>query len=322
MAVISRSVRRPRLWIAIAAVLASPFVLIAAVCWWFTAPAGLGAEGGPSLTFVSDPPPEPAGGPTAEECDACPEPVEPALAEWPEERVEGEAAKRYLLGFLRESAERLEAIDGYTATMIRRERIDGELGPEQTLSIKVKHRPFAIYLRFQAPKAGKEAIFASGYFDDDVVAHNGDWTRRFIPRLKVDPDSPIALADNRHPITEAGLLNLTEKLLYFREIDIDDPDAVTILDRTTDEDGRLWYRSIHSHSHRDNIRPFAYVEVLYCPDRLIPLHIESYDWPEDGEDQGELPLAETYHYTDIDFDATLTAIDFDPSNPDYDFHRY
>ncbi len=118
-------------------------------------------------------------------------------------------------------------VEGYTATFRKQERIGGKLGPEQTLAMKVRNRPFAIYLKFLAPKAGKEVVYAEGHHDNKVIAHNGDWTRRLVPRLAVAPDSPLALADSRHPVTEAGLVNLPDKLLHFRKLDMGDPDAVT-----------------------------------------------------------------------------------------------
>ena len=69
--------------------------------------------------------------------------------------------------------------------------------PEQTLAMKVRNRPFAIYLKFLAPKAGKEVVYAEGHHDNKVIAHNGDWTRKLVPRLAVAPDS--AARPGRHP---------------------------------------------------------------------------------------------------------------------------
>jgi hypothetical protein len=244
------------------------------------------------------------------------------LAEWPIDRLEGQEAKRYLLAFMEQAVRRLEQVEGYTATLTRRERIGGELGPEQRLRIKIQHEPFAVFLRFESPNPGKEVLYHEGHFDDHLLAHNGDWTRRFIPRLKLDPHGPIALADNRHPITEAGIAHLSRKLLHYREIDLNDHHAETILDRTTDEDGTLWYRSLHSHGIYSDERPFAYVEIRYCPERLLPLRIESYDWPEPCCDMSDLELAECYEYSDLDLEARFSSLDFDPTNPDYGFQRY
>ncbi len=142
-----------------------------------------------------------------------------------------------------------------------------------------------------------------------------------MPRLAVAPDHPLALADSRHPITEAGLANLVERLIHFRKMDLDDPEAVTILDRMTDANGRAWLRSVHTHPHQTPDRPFVRIEVLYDPETLFPRDIRNFDWPGPGESE-ELRLAEHYRYDDLDLDASLTGLDFDPANPAYAFHRF
>jgi Protein of unknown function (DUF1571) len=244
-----------------------------------------------------------------------------ALPAWPEVRLAGDEAKSLLLVSALRSTARLERIECYTATLRKQERLSGKLGPEWAMRMKVRNHPFAIYLKFLSPKAGKEVVYAEGHHDNKVIAHNGDWTRKIVPRLAVAPDSPLALADQRHPVTEAGLLHLANKLLHFRKLDIGDTDAQTVLDRTTDAEGRIWFRSVHTHAVADGTRPFAKVEVLYEPVNHFPLRISSYDWPASGH-VGELELAERYAYDDLKLNAPLTAADFDPANPGYAFMRY
>jgi hypothetical protein len=240
---------------------------------------------------------------------------------WPEGRLEGADAKTLLLDVLEAARERLLAVPGYTATFRRRERIDGKIGPPQTIELKVRHRPFGVYMKFLEPEAGKEVVYAEGRYGDDVMAHPGGMARALLPRLKVPPDSKLALAGNRHPITEAGLLNLTEKLIAYRELDLTDPEAITVLDRWTDPEGRAWLRSIHDHPHHKAERPFKYIVVLYDPGTKLPVKITSYDWPKDGQ-AGDLKLAEEYFYDELKLDAPLTDLDFDPANPAYDFKRF
>ena len=310
-AIVPRTVRAARergrrKWLSLA--LAVPALLLLA-SWWFTAP--LDDDPGGAVESATSAAPAP---PTPESVAA----VRPA---WPEGRLEGREAKERLLAVIEDAARRIDAVPAYTATFKKQERIGGTLYPEQTMAMKVRQRPFAIYLKFLAPKAGKEVVYAEGHRENKVIAHNGDWTRRLIPRLAVAPDSATALAENRHPITEAGLSNLAHKLIHYRKLDLEDAEAVTILDRTDGPDGRAYLRSTHLHEHPDPTRPFKRIEVLFDPDTHFPLRISSYDWPERGE-AGELPLAERYAYEDLVLDAPLTALDFDPANPAYEFLRY
>ena len=240
---------------------------------------------------------------------------------WPDSRIDGEEAKRILLKSARRSVAAMEDVEAYTATFRRQERVSGVLGPEIVSALKIRNHPFAIYLKYLAPKAGKEVVYAEGHHDNKVIAHNGDWTRRLIPRLAVAPDSALALADSRHPVTDAGLLNLSRKLLRFRVMDMGDDAASTVLDRFTLDDGRQALRSFHSHAKANDGRPFYQVEVLYDSETQIPFQIKSYDWPT-PDHRGELNLAESYTYENLNLKATLTAVDFDPANPDYDFTRF
>lgn len=245
-----------------------------------------------------------------------------ASVSWPLGVLKGPEAKAVLLDVLLAVEARLEAQPSYTATFRKQERVDGRLQPEQTMAMKVRHNPFAIYLKFLQPDAGKEVVFHTGRYDGHIMAHGGKLTRLLLPRLKVPPDAPLAMKGNRHPVTEAGLLNLVKKLVRFRRLDLTDEDAETILDRVTDEQGRTWLRSVHSHPRDTGERPFAYVEVYYDPETRIPVRFDGYDWPESGVWRGERILGERYVYDDVDFEAELTDLDFDPANPAYEFKRF
>ena len=299
--------------VAIVLVLIVPASL-AGLCAWLTEP--LAERPAPLETAARQPQP-PAGTPSV------PVAADRAVSRgWPEGRLEGARAKALLLDLLLAVEARLGKIGGYTATFHKQERINGTLGPEQTLAMKVRHQPFAVYFKFLAPREGKEVVYAEGHHDNKVIAHGGGVGRFLVPRLAVPPDHPLALADSRHAVTEAGLSNLTTRLIGYRRMDLDDPEAVTILDRATRSDGRVLLRSVHTHPRRHPERPFARVEVLYDPETRFPVEIRNFDWPETGRPEDDLLLAEHYSYENVNLDAGLSALDFDPKNPDYAFHRY
>ena len=53
----------------------------------------------------------------------------------------------------REGLPAIEKIQDYTATVIKRERIGTTLGEDQYMAIKVRHKPFSVYMYFLAPAA-------------------------------------------------------------------------------------------------------------------------------------------------------------------------
>ena len=287
---------------------------LAIVVWLVFGPLGGRSRTGVVLA------PTPISGPATD--GPPPAPAAGLAALWPATPLGGDPAKRLLVDCLAAASDRIERMSGYTATLRRQERLDGELWPEQVQAIKVRHRPFSVYMRYEAPMPGREVVYVEGRNDNKLIAHNNDWTRRLIPRLVLEPTHPIAMARDRHPITEMGIAHALRTLIHFARMDLSDPEATTILDRTSDDDGRTWLRSRHALERPQAGRPFARVEVLYDPETLLPLRIAGYDWPDPGDDPTCLPLAERYAYDDLELDVDLADPHFDPANPEYDFTRF
>ena len=193
-----------------------------------------------------------------------------------------------------------QRVAAYTLTFRKQERINGKLLPEQTYFLKVRQQPFAIYMKCLQPVAGRELIYAEGHYDNHVIGHPVGMARYLVPRLKVPPDHPMILAESRHPMNQAGLGNLIGKLIGFRQIDLEEPEEVTVLDRVT-YNGKPWLRSIHIHPEFRPGRPFARAEILYDPGTYLPRRFTGFDWPADGKD--EQPLGERYCYDDLDLEA-------------------
>ncbi len=70
------------------------------------------------------------------------------------------------------SMEAIAKIQDYSATMVKRERIDGVLGEHQYMFIKVRHQPFSVYIYFLAPGdlKGQESIYIAGKNDGNLLA--------------------------------------------------------------------------------------------------------------------------------------------------------
>lgn len=285
-------------------------LLTCGASWIFTVPL--------ERTVPGSPAPRPATR-TAPPATAAPAP-EPQLPAWPETRLEGQVAKELLLQTLQAVDRAIRQVACCTMTFRKQERIGGKLLPEQTYFVKVRHAPFAIYMRCLKPVTGRELIYAEGHYDNQVIGHPPGVARLLVPRLKVPPDSPLIMAESRHPMNEAGLANMIRKMIHYREMDLADPDSITILDRTQSSDGHTWLRSTHIHPIFHPERPLGETEVLYDPQTRLPLRFTGYDRPAPGKN--EKTLGERYAYDDLVLGAELTAQDFDPANPSYEFHRF
>src|SRR6476469_635990 len=52
----------------------------------------------------------------------------------------------------------------YMGTLVKQERVEGQLQPEQFIAIRVRQQPFSVHLKWQGPKqfVGQEAAYVAG----------------------------------------------------------------------------------------------------------------------------------------------------------------
>ncbi|QDV34758.1 DUF1571 domain-containing protein [Tautonia plasticadhaerens] len=238
--------------------------------------------------------------------------------DWPSDRLEGPEAKRLLLDALAGLVERLERHDGYSAVIRRQERVGGRLLAEQTLRMKVRHRPASIYVRNIGVQDGFEVIFVEGLRDGKLIHHSGGLAGRLLPVLELSPRSPLAMSQSRFPITEAGLLSAARMLRDDCRRDLGEPGASIVLDRLVDPEGHTRYRSRLRYDAPAPGRPFSRVEVLYDPGTFLLREMTFSDWPE-APGPGEPLLGGRFVVVEFDPSAVPSDRDFDATNPAYDF---
>jgi hypothetical protein len=196
----------------------------------------------------------------------------------------------------------------YTATFVRRERIEGKLRAPETILLKFR-KPEKIYMRFAVSKAvGREILFVRGRDEDRALIHERGWKTLFT--IVIAPDNALVLKESRHPITDIGIGRLIDLL------------AAGTGGRITT--GEVSWREVApagGASPARRIELLSSVVVADCScQRVImtidvvtrlPVGAEIFD----GNDQ----LLGTYEYHDIRINPGLTDRDFDPGNSDYTF---
>jgi hypothetical protein len=109
-----------------------------------------------------------------------------------------------------QSRETLGKIGTYQVRMSRQERVGDQLQPAEDVVLSIRREPRAVRLEWpDGPNQGREVIYVSGA--DGGLMHIR-MPNALVPRLSLPPDSPLALRNSRHPITEAGLDAVLEKL--------------------------------------------------------------------------------------------------------------
>jgi hypothetical protein len=214
-----------------------------------------------------------------------------------------------------------ENVRDYTATMRKIERVDGKLVGPEVMFAKVRHEPFSVYLNFISPDdiQGREVIYVAGQNNGELIAHEGKGIKSLIPAVSLKPNSALAMAGNRYPITELGMLNLCERLIEVGEQDrkFGECDVKFVPNAKINGRGATCIQVTHP-VPRKNFR--YHLARIYVDDELkMPIRFESYDWPREAG--AKMMLLEEYTYTNIKINVGLTDADFDTKNPNYKFTK-
>ena len=115
----------------------------------------------------------------------------------------------------------VEKIQDYSATLAKRERIGGKLFDYQYMFLKIRQKPFSVYMTFLAPAElkGREVIYIQGQNKGNMWAHGTGIQKTMFGTVSLPPTGPIAMKDQRYPLTELGILNLTRRLVEVGERD-------------------------------------------------------------------------------------------------------
>jgi len=200
-------------------------------------------------------------------------------------------------------------IKNYECTFLKQERVGGKLQDEETIHLKYREKPKALYMKWLAgPFKGRELLYNETIRADDIRVREAGFLG-VIP-VWISVDSPLAMRGTNHTVLEVGmkyLLNMIKK-------DWQKSHTTGDLSRKnygiTKLDGHNVYvmESIQKKNPAQNYychRLRHYIDYT----RSMEIKAEVYDW--------DNKLMEKYTYLDIKLNTDLTDKDFDPDNPEY-----
>lgn len=220
-------------------------------------------------------------------------------------------------------------INDYTALLVKRELLGGELAQHAFIQTKIRNRkivdgkivqPLSVYLKFLRPSnvKGREVIYVEGRNDGNITAHEGGFKGRFLPTVNVPPDGMIAMRGQRYPMTDIGVENLIVKLLDRGRTARKFPDAQCEFRKNARIKDRVCtvFQVTMPTKHPELM--FHQAQVFIDDDLNVPIRYIAYDWPR----RAGMPLKviEEYNYLNMKVNVGLTDLDFDPNNPAYNFH--
>lgn len=214
----------------------------------------------------------------------------------------------------------------YTTTMVKRERVSGELTEVEFIFMKIRNRkvdqngreivPFSVYTKHLKPrgKKGQEAIWIEGHRDNKIIAHGSGPIRGKI-KVSIDPDGTLAMTDNRYPIYTAGMENLCQMLMEQGIKERHYPECEVKFYKDAKINGRKCLLIEMRHPVQRPHFEWTLARVYVDEELQIPIRFVSWGFPETAG--GKPLLLEEYTYTNLKLNVGLTDADFDPDNPNY-----
>jgi Protein of unknown function (DUF1571) len=202
-------------------------------------------------------------------------------------------------------------VHDYSCTLVKQERVDGELGDKQHIMLKVMHQPFSVYMSFLKPYAGREVVYVDGQNSGKLIVLEAGM-KHMLGKMSLDPQGSLAMSGQKHPITDVGFRNLCTKLTKmweseskFAECEVTSNPNSHITNRST-----TMIQVVHPVARQD----FRFhVARLFLDNELkVPIHFDAYTWAE--QEGGEPLLEESYTYTNLKLNNGYTAREFDAAN--------
>ena len=230
-----------------------------------------------------------------------------------------------------------DTVTHYTATLVKRERVNGTLNDYEYMFAKIRNRkkegdeikvPLAAYMYFLKPDSvkGREVLYVEKENDGKMIAHEGGRLANFSPSVWLAPDGFIAMKGQLYPITEVGIENLVVRLIEKGERDRKRDECQVEFRQNAKINKRSCTLLQVVHPVRRAYFDFNLAQVFIDDELKVPVRYAAYTWPADTEtNPNPTPnndtLLEEYTYLDLKLNPDLGTRAFDYTNPEYNFVR-
>lgn len=238
--------------------------------------------------------------------------------------LDNNEAIEFSLLLLQDGSRFLQNVDTYSVLFNKLERINGDLGENQTIEMKVRHEPtFSIYMKWKNGDTGRQVLYNEDYEDKKMVVKLGGFKGRLLPGIKLDPTGAEAMSEARYPVTEAGLLGMVKLLVMHRQNDLNHGQGVSCVRRPNRIfDERECYCFEFEYTRPDFNKTYRKSIVSIDTRYHIPLQVVNYTWTNETKDLSpeqidEQTLVENYSFQRIDFGRETVAQEFSRENPAY-----
>ena len=202
----------------------------------------------------------------------------------------------------------MRGVRDYTAQFVKKELV-GNRYITHSMDMKFREQPFSVYLRFRDPHEGRQVLYVKGMNNDNILVQEAG-IKGLVGPIPIKPSDPLAMSENRHPITSIGISNMLEAII--RQWEEEAKYQGVVVDYYPNAKlGDFPVRVIRT-TYKHRYRQFRYHTTrLYLDDKsLFPVRAEQFDWP---QVEGQQPQqVELYMYSGVRTNQNLSDQVFDP----------
>ena len=237
----------------------------------------------------------------------------------PEQAAPGEHPLAPAIRWAKKGLKELKQIEDYSATVVKRERNGSQLGEYEYMFVKIREKPFSVYLNFLGPPKleGQEVVYIEGKNDGKMLAHGSGVKKALFGTVSIKPDGFIAMQGQHYPLTDIGISNLVRRLIEVGEQDMKYKECEVKYFEDAKINGRpcTCIQVVHPVPRKNFI--FHIARIFIDKELGVPIRYAAYDWPE--EEGGKPQVIEEYTYLNLKANNGFTDADFDVHNPNYGF---
>lgn len=236
--------------------------------------------------------------------------------------LHGRTALLMCLMLTERGIKKLESVGTYTATFYKKERVDGALGDPQVMQMKIRHKPFGVYMRWLVGDKGRELLYVAGENDGKMLVRLGGVKGRLLPTLKLDPKGDRAMKESRYPITDIGVLNIAKKIAGYRRRDVGRKSGVKcrMFDNQVFNDRKCYCFLIDYASRKVSAtyrKSIIFVDKEWC----VPVCVQNFGWSDESYDStaalDKSTALEDYRFSNVRLDQKLANEEFSRSYKGY-----
>lgn len=220
---------------------------------------------------------------------------------------------------LQRGIEKFAAAPYYKCKFFKQEVVGGSLLEGQDIDLKMGHAPFSVYMKWRSGDKGRQVIYVDGQNENCLLCQPGGIAGRLSGTLRMAINSDLVMAENRHPITQVGIVGLARKIIdaQVRNLQESIPTFCQFTEDATFED-RPCFRCVCEYVNPAHSEIYRKSEMLVDREMSLPVMVKNFGWGEKGKPlTDENSLIEHYSYSEIEVSDAMSPTDFDPKNKKY-----